>query len=208
MLIFLEVSEAMDEQVETKRAFDTRDRSTIRCSCQYQPIRARALARLACSAAVAGMRLAVYNTPAYDDWLAKHANANALAAERRIARRTRGTGPGRLWDTLQGGWGPPPWYSDDEPWGHLPGDSGWGDSDRWDGTLVPKTPGKAKRRRLRRQKLRAEDFEWRARADEELRRWEWETERFEAYDAGCEAEDVRTWAEDQVKWKEDEKFCC
>lgn len=209
-LFRISVPDALEEQDRTRQLWYERDRSAV---LKYDPhlryqahvaARYRAMGRLACSAAIAAMRVAASNPPAYELWLDKHRVANEL-------RPTAGRW--HVWGTsaaCSDGWGASVVLGDknsrrDATPMDIVGYNvalqalGWGPC--WDGvTFVPKTPQKKKLRRLRKKLKRAEDAEYHRMWDELDR----QSQEWEAEDAAEDTEwMVRNAWDLKVRWDSD-----
>ncbi|KAJ7464939.1 hypothetical protein B0H11DRAFT_2240368 [Mycena galericulata] len=122
--------ESQAEQKKIKIAWDGRDRASVRSYDHFLRLRATAHAKMACSAAIAAIRVAVQDRDYFDAWLLRRSNPPGTGGS------GTGWGTGSTWGAGAG-------------WGVSPPDP------TWDGvTRVPKTPQKAKRRRLRKRLLR------------------------------------------------------
>ncbi|KAJ7121767.1 hypothetical protein C8R43DRAFT_1136452 [Mycena crocata] len=117
---------ASAERDHIQQEWDQRDRSTIQSYDAVLAIRRLRDARLACSAAIAGRRRAIDLPGDFHRWLRHQDSAN------RVQGPWVGWGSGTGSNGSGTGW-----------------NTGWRRDPTWDGvTRIPKTPGKAKRRRL------------------------------------------------------------
>ncbi|KAJ7888018.1 hypothetical protein B0H13DRAFT_2342112 [Mycena leptocephala] len=143
-----------------------RDRSAILSYTHFLGARLTMEAKIACSKAVAGKRTAVHYPFEFGRWLEQHATSTCPLDP--FGDAPHEPGAWHLYRNSDGTWGPHGGIMDVSRWvashprmtqrpaGRGWGDHGWGsgwpghrDPD-WDGIPVPKTPGKAKRRRQRR----------------------------------------------------------
>ncbi|KAJ7105092.1 hypothetical protein C8R43DRAFT_1140883 [Mycena crocata] len=153
---FVEEGSYYDQQSSEERAkiesiWRQRDRSTIRTYPDLLTARGRRDSRLACSRAIAGRRRAIDIPDDFDRWIKYQAT---VATEPRHNGCIGWAGPSRARGA---------WAYDSAPWRLQMtwGFGGWEarhhfrtDSE-WDGvSLVPKTPGKMKRRRAALRALR------------------------------------------------------
>ncbi|KAJ6456319.1 hypothetical protein C8R47DRAFT_1082418 [Mycena vitilis] len=145
----LEPRESTEECTAIKRAWAARDRSKIKSYPQLLAARRLMEAALACSSAIANLRVAVRWPSSFTHWM------NSGPPPPRI-RTGGGSARGNAWGN-GAGWG-------NGGWGN---GKGWGNvqDPTWDGvTRVPKTPGKQRRRR---QRLR----QWREEQDARNAKW-------------------------------------
>ncbi|KAK6974867.1 hypothetical protein R3P38DRAFT_3238638 [Favolaschia claudopus] len=193
------VTDAKAEQAQIHRLWPSRDRSNVRSYSDAVCQRNFWRGHLAAAAAVASIRCAVSDQPHFEGWIHRH----ALAVQPSGTQLEWGSGAGwghsrgnvavRGWGEADsdGGWGTTTDW-DSTPFSpelatHVwsttsysnPGSTtlawgapqaGWGAPPR-----VPKTPGKAKRRRLRKMRIREMEERYaaaRQRREDELRRFE------------------------------------
>ncbi|KAJ7920721.1 hypothetical protein B0H13DRAFT_2318998 [Mycena leptocephala] len=157
-------------------AWRTRDRRAIKTYQQLVEARTLKDARIACSKAVASMRSASYNQFEFSRWLEEHLTGKPSGDP--FGGATHFPGVWHSYRNSDGSWGPwggtmdasrwvpdtrftekrvidrthCPWGMGGRPWGPSGGLPGRRDPN-WDGVPVPKTPGKAKRRKLLRRQL-------------------------------------------------------